>query len=87
MAPTTYEKLKKIIVDQLGVQEADVVPTAKFAEDLGADSLDLVELIMAIEENFTTPEKKVEIPDTDAEKILTVQDALDYLKKLGVTDA
>jgi acyl carrier protein len=87
MASTTYEKLKKIIVDQLGVQEADVVPTAKFAEDLGADSLDLVELIMAIEENFTTPEKKVEIPDTDAEKILTVQDALDYLKKLGVADA
>lgn len=87
MASTTYEKLKKIIVDQLGVQEADVVPTAKFAEDLGADSLDLVELIMAIEENFTTPEKKVEIPDTDAEKILTVQDAIDYLKKLGVTDA
>jgi acyl carrier protein len=87
MASTTYEKLKKIIVDQLGVQEADVVPTAKFAEDLGADSLDLVELIMAIEENFSTPEKKVEIPDTDAEKILTVQDALDYLKKLGVADA
>jgi len=87
MASTTYEKLKKIIVDQLGVQEADVVPTAKFAEDLGADSLDLVELIMAIEENFTTPEKKVEIPDTDAEKILTVQDAMDYLKKLGVSDA
>ena len=87
MVSTTYEKLKKIIVDQLGVQEADVVPTAKFAEDLGADSLDLVELIMAIEENFTTPEKKVEIPDTDAEKILTVQDAMDYLKKLGVSDA
>ena len=87
MASTTYEKLKKIIVDQLGVQETDVVPTAKFAEDLGADSLDLVELIMAIEENFTTPEKKIEIPDTDAEKILTVQDAMDYLKKLGVSDA
>ena len=83
----TYDKLKKIVVDQLGVQESEVVPTAKFAEDLGADSLDLVELIMAIEEGFSTPEKKVEIPDADAEKLLTVQDAIDYLKKLGIVDA
>jgi acyl carrier protein len=83
----TYDKLRKIVVDQLGVQENEVVPTAKFAEDLGADSLDLVELIMAIEEGFSTPEKKVEIPDTDAEKLLTVQDAIDYLKKLGIVDS
>lgn len=88
MASTaTYDKLRKIVVDQLGVQESEVVPTAKFAEDLGADSLDLVELIMAIEEGFSTPEKKVEIPDSDAEKLLTVQDAIDYLKKLGIVDA
>lgn len=87
MASTIFEKLKKIIVDQLGVEEKDVTPTAKFAEDLGADSLDLVELIMAIEENFSTPGQKVEIPDSDAEKILTVQDAVDYLIKLGVTDS
>jgi acyl carrier protein len=87
MASTIFEKLKKIIVDQLGVEEKDVIPTAKFAEDLGADSLDLVELIMAIEENFTTPGQKIEIPDSDAEKILTVQDAVDYLKKMGVTDS
>lgn len=88
MASTaTYDKLRKIVVDQLGVQETEVVPAAKFAEDLGADSLDLVELIMAIEEGFSTPEKKVEIPDTDAEKLLTVQDAIDYLKKLGIVDA
>lgn len=84
---TIFEKLKKIIVDQLGVEEAEVSLTSKFAEDLGADSLDLVELIMAIEENFSTPEHKIEIPDTDAEKILTVQDAVNYIKKLGVTDA
>jgi acyl carrier protein len=84
---TVYDKLKKIIVDQLGVEEAEVTPTAKFAEDLGADSLDLVELIMAIEENFSTPEKKIEIPDAEAEKIVTVQDAVDYIKKMGVTDA
>ena len=61
MASTIFERLKKIIVDQLGVEDADVVPTAKFADDLGADSLDLVELIMAIEEHFTTPGQKVEI--------------------------
>lgn len=82
-----YDKLKKIIVDQLGVEEAKVVPTAKFAEDLDADSLDLVELIMSIEEKFSTPEQKVEIPDSDAEKIVCVQDAMDYLIKLGVKDA
>ncbi len=82
-----YDKLKKIIVDQLGVEEAKVVPTAKFAEDLDADSLDLVELIMSLEEKFSTPEHKVEIPDSDAEKILTVQDAMDYLTRAGVKDA
>ncbi len=84
---TIFEQLKKIIVDQLGVEESEVTPTAKFADDLGADSLDLVELIMAIEEHFSTPALKVEIPDTDAEKIITVQDAVDYIKKLGVVDA
>jgi acyl carrier protein len=84
---STFDKLKKIIVDQLGVEEKEVVPTAKFADDLGADSLDLVELIMAIEEQFSTPELKVEIPDAEAEKILTVQDAVDYIQKMGVKDA
>jgi acyl carrier protein len=84
---TTFERLKKIIVEQLGVEEKEVVPTARFADDLGADSLDLVELIMAIEERFSTPELKVEIPDSEAEKILTVQDAIDYIQKMGVKDA
>jgi acyl carrier protein len=84
---TIFERLKKIIVDQLGVEEAEVTPASKFADDLGADSLDLVELIMAIEENFSTPNLKVEIPDSEAEKILTVQDAIDYIKKMGVADA
>ena len=83
---TIYDRFKKIIVDQLGVEESEVNPSAKFADDLGADSLDLVELIMAIEENFSTPEKKLEIPDTEAEKILTVQDAVDYIKKMGIFD-
>jgi acyl carrier protein len=84
---TVFDRVKKIIVDQLGVEESEVIPTAKFADDLGADSLDLVELIMAFEENFSTPGKKVEIPDTEAEKIVTVQDAVNYIKGLGIQDA
>ena len=83
---TIYERLRKIVVEQLGVEAEEAVPTANFVDDLGADSLDLVELIMAIEEEFSTPAKKVEIPDEDAEKIQTVQDAIDYLKDLGVKD-
>ena len=83
---TISERLKKIIVEQLGVDEKEVVPSANFIEDLGADSLDLVELIMAIEEGFSTPQHKVTIPDEDADKIITVQDAIDYLKDLDITD-
>ncbi|MBI2933958.1 MAG: acyl carrier protein [Chloroflexi bacterium] len=83
---TVYQRLKKIIVDQLGVEEEAVVPKASFVEDLNADSLDLVELIMSIEEEFSTPDKKLEIPDEDAEKIATVQDAIDYLKERGIED-
>jgi acyl carrier protein len=84
---TIFEKIKAIVVEQLGVNEADVVPTASFVEDLGADSLDLVELIMALEEAFSTPEQKIEIPDEDAEKIATIQDAIDYIKEKGVQEA
>ena len=81
---TVFERIKAIVVEQLGVEEKDVVPTASFVEDLGADSLDLVELIMSLEEEFSNPDRKVEIPDEDAEKIVTLQDAVDYLKDLGV---
>ncbi len=83
---TVYDRVKKIIVEQLGVEEGEVTPEANFVDDLGADSLDLVELIMSLEEAFSTPDKKVEIPDEDAEKIVAVQDAVDYLKDLGVQD-
>ena len=83
---TVFERIKAIAVEQLGVDEGDVVSTASFVEDLGADSLDLVELIMSLEEEFSNPSKKVEIPDEDAEKILTIQDAVDYLKDLGIED-
>lgn len=69
------KKVVEIIVDQLGVDEKQVVPTASFVDDLGADSLDTVELVMALEEEFD-----VEIPDEVAEKISTVQDAFDYIK-------
>jgi acyl carrier protein len=71
---STFDRLKKIVVDQLGVDEADVVPSASFQDDLNADSLDLVELIMSLEEEFG-----VEIPDDDAEKIKTVNEAVEYI--------
>jgi acyl carrier protein len=83
---TIFEKIRAIVVEQLDVEESDVVPTASFVEDLGADSLDLVELIMSLEEAFSTPDNKVEIPDEAAEKIVTIQDAIDYIKEKGVTD-
>jgi acyl carrier protein len=73
------EKVKAIIVEELGVDESEVTPEAKFIEDLGADSLDTVELVMRFEEDFG-----LEIPDEDAEKILSVKDAINYIQaKLG----
>ena len=83
---TIFERVRKIAVEQLGVEESAVVPSASFVDDLGADSLDLVELIMSLEEEFSSPSRKVEISDEDAEKIVTVQDAVDYVKGLGVGD-
>ena len=83
---TIFERAKRIIVEQLGVDEGEVVPSASFVDDLGADSLDLVELIMSLEEEFSNPSRKVEIPDEDAEKIITVQDAVDYIRDLGIED-
>ena len=71
-----YEKVKQIIVEQLQVDEAEVTPSASFQEDLGADSLDVVELVMQFEEAFD-----MEIPDEDAEKIKTVKDATEYIEK------
>ena len=83
---TIYERIKKIVVEQLAVEDEEVVPSASFVDDLGADSLDLVELIMALEEEFGSPSQKIEIPDEDAERIATVQDAIDYLTDHGVKD-
>ena len=72
---TIEERVKEIVVKQLGIQEDQVKPEAKFVEDLGADSLDTVELVMALEEEFET-----EIPDEEAESIKTVQNAIDYIE-------
>ncbi len=76
MAAAVEEKVKQIIVEQLGVDEGEVTPNASFVDDLGADSLDTVELVMAFEEAFD-----IEIPDEDAEKIRTVKDATEYIEK------
>ncbi|MDP6449010.1 MAG: acyl carrier protein, partial [Dehalococcoidales bacterium] len=73
-------------VEQLGAEESAVIPSASFTEDLGADSLDLVELMMDLEEEFSTPSHTITIPDEDAEKIITIQDAIDYIKDQSVED-
>ena len=84
---TIFERVKKIIIEQLGVDEEEVVTSANFVDDLGADSLDLVELIMSMEEEFSDSSQKIEIPDDAAEKIITVRDAVDYIRDLGIQDA
>jgi acyl carrier protein len=83
---TVFERVRKIVVEQLGVEESEVKPDASFVDDLNADSLDLVELVMSLEEEFSNESKRLEIPDEDAEKIKTMQDAVDYLKEQGVED-
>ena len=77
---TVFERVKRIVVNQLGVEEADVKPESSFVDDLNADSLDLVELVMSLEEEFSNEAKRIEIPDEDAEKITTVKDAVDYIE-------
>jgi acyl carrier protein len=83
---TVLERVRKIVVEQLGVEQSEVKADASFVDDLNADSLDLVELVMSLEEEFSDEGKRLEIPDEDAEKIKTVQDAVDYLKEQGVED-
>jgi acyl carrier protein len=72
---STFDRVKKVVVEQLDVSEEEVTPQASFVEDLGADSLDVVELVMGLEEEFD-----IEIPDEDAEKIATVKDAISYIE-------
>lgn len=83
---TLFDRVKSIIVEQFGVEEAEVTMEASFADDLNADSLDLVELVMAFEEQFGNESNPLEIPDEDAEKLLSVKDAVEYLKEHGFED-
>ncbi|MBM4411145.1 MAG: acyl carrier protein [Chloroflexi bacterium] len=83
---TVFERVRALIVEQLGVEEDEVTANASFVDDLNADSLDLVELIMSIEEEFSKDGNQLEISDEDAEKIRNVQDAVDYLRDQGIED-
>ena len=83
---TVYDRVKAIVVDKLDVDEEGVTESSSFSEDLNADSLDLVELIMAFEEEFTTDGNQLEISDEDAGQIQTLNDAVIYLKNLGISD-
>ncbi|MBI4200051.1 MAG: acyl carrier protein [Chloroflexi bacterium] len=85
--PTVLQRVQNLVAERLGVEQDKVVPEASFTEDLNADSLDLVELIMAFEEEFSREDRPLEIPDEDAEKITTVQHAVDYLKEKGFLDS
>ena len=84
---TVYDRVKDIVVDKLGVEEEDVNESSSFVENLNADSLDLVELIMAFEEEFSSPASQLEISDDDAGNIATINDAVTYLKEHGVRDS
>ena len=84
--PTVYERVKDVVVDKLGVKEADVTEESSFVENLEADSLALIELIMAFEEEFSTSDNELRIPDEDAEGIGTIRDAVNYIKERGVAD-
>lgn len=84
--PTIFDRVKTITIDRLGVEPETVVSDASFTDDLNADSLDLVELIMAFEEEFSEGEQQLEISDADAENITTVQQAVDFLKAKGILD-
>ena len=83
---TVFERVRKIIAEQLGVDEGEISPQTSFVDDLNADSLDLVELIMSLEEEFSKAGKTIEVSDEDAEKIITVQDAVNYIQEHGITD-
>jgi acyl carrier protein len=83
---TVLDRVQAVVAEKLGVDQEEVAPEASFVDDLNADSLDLVELIMAFEEEFSTNATEIEISDEDAEGITTVQLAIDYLKGQGVQD-
>jgi acyl carrier protein len=83
---SVFERVRKIIAEQLGVEESEITPQTAFVEDLNADSLDLVELIMSLEEEFSASGQSIEISDEEAEKIVTVQDAVNFITEHGGSD-
>ena len=83
---TVYDRVKSVVVDRLGVEESAITMEASFVDDLNADSLDLVELIMAFEEEFSDGDLTLKISDEDAEQIRTIQNAVDFIKSKGVSD-
>ena len=83
---TVYDRVKSVVVDRLGADEGAITMDASFVDDLNADSLDLVELIMAFEEEFSTADLALKISDEDAEQIRTIKDAVDFIKGKGVSD-
>ena len=83
---TFLERLKKVIAEELGIDEESIVPSTSFIEDLNVDSSDLAELITLIEEEFSTPERKLEMPDEAIGRIVTVQDVIEYLRDYGIED-
>ena len=84
--PTIFERVKRVIVERLGVDEEKVVPEASFTEDLNVDSLDLIDLMMALEEEFSKDGKTLEISDEEAEKITTVGEAVEFIRSKGFQD-
>ena len=83
---SVLERVRNVVVDRLGVDEEAVKPESSFVDDLNADSLDIVELVMALEEEFSEGDEALKIPDEDAEGIRTIQDAIDYIKAKGFSD-
>lgn len=83
---TIFERLKRVVMERLGVDEDQVAPTASFIRDFNADSIELIELVMSIEDEFSDSSYKVEIPDEELDKLATIQDVVSYLRGLGVSD-
>lgn len=83
---TVLERLKKVITEELGVDDESIAPSTSFIDDLNVDSSDLAELITLIEDEFSTPERKLEMPDEAIDRIVTVQDVIEYLRDCGIED-
>ncbi len=83
---TIFERVRRIIAEHLNLDESEITPESSFTDDLNADSLDIVEMAMAIEEEFSNTGRKIEIPDEKLKEFVTVRDVVDYLKELGVAD-